>query len=170
MGLFSSNKSSTANTTNYAITDNSANAAEQGFAVGAGASVSILNTDAEIAESLKETALGALSANQTTALGALETFGQVNRDSLDTTANVATAAINQVGSLAAISARERQDVLNTTTTALQSQQGLASKVADLTSAALERSQTPDSAVTKQLLWVVGAVAALALLILFRRRQ
>ncbi|WP_415907280.1 hypothetical protein [Oleiharenicola sp. Vm1] len=201
MGLFSSNKSTTQNTTNYNITDQSANAAEGAIAAGAGATVEINTTtaDPEIAKGAfdtalgavaanQNTALGALAANQNTSLGALAANQNVSQRAIDTTAGVANlsiaaqndlakttvaqnsalslGAINTVAGLAEVSARERQDVLNTTTTALNSQQGLASKIADLTSAALERSQTPDSAVTKQLLWVVGAVAVLGMLFLF----
>jgi hypothetical protein len=188
MGLFSSNKSSTQNTTNYNITDQSANAAEGAIAAGAGATVEINTTtaDPEIAKGAFDTALGAVAANQNTALGALAANQNVSQRAIDTTAGVANlsiaaqndlakttvaqnsalslGAINTVAGLAEVSARERQDVLNTTTTALNSQQGLAGKIADLTSAALERSQTPDSAVTKQLLW--AGVAMVGLLALF----
>jgi uncharacterized protein with beta-barrel porin domain len=146
MALFSSSKSSTSNQTTYNTTDNSANAGNNAVAIGAGANVQVLSDDV---------ALGSIYAQRDTAQSAI-----------DANAALSMGAINTVAGLAEVSARERQDVLNTTTTALNSQQGLASKIADLTNAALERTQTPDSAVTKQLLWVVGAVAVVGILALF----
>lgn len=150
MALFGFNKSSTTNETNYHLTDQSANAAEGAIAIGAGGVMTTVDD---------KIALGSINAQRETAAHAIDS----NKD-------LSLGAINTVAGLAEISARERQDVLNTTTTALQSQAGLSAKIAELSDKALERSQTPDSAVTKQLLWVVGAVAIVAVLALFGNKR
>jgi hypothetical protein len=184
--------STTTYTSQTTSTDQSANAAQGGVAAGAGATVNISSLD-------KDVALGALAAQQNTAVAALQTNQNVsgmaldtasravqsnakvadiaisaNRDvnlaSLDTTSRLATTAINTVVGLGEVASRERIDTLNSTNLALQNAAGASDKFASLASAALERSQAPDSAVTKQLLWVIGGVAALAVLLLFGRSR
>lgn len=177
------------NTTTYSttntMTDESLNVAEGAIAVGAGANVNIVTETAD-----REIALGALAANQNVAIVGLDTTARVagraldrtadvaglaleaNRDvnikSLDTTSRLAGLAINTVVGLGEVASRERIDPLQSANLAITSAQGASDKFAQLAGAALERSQTPDSAVTKQLLWVIGGVAALAVLILFGR--
>lgn len=221
MGLFSTKKSTTNLSTTNIFTDQSANAAEGGIAVGAGASVNIESVDKEIAKAAfdsnlgatkaaQETAALALVTNQNTSLGALAANQNVTVAALgsgERTAQLSIAAQNQLAGLAlnktgelagktvelagksvdsaerlakftgstlagfaGVSSRERQDVLRQTETALRSSEGAAGKFASLASAALERSQTPDSAVTKTLLYVVGAVAALVVLFLLGGRR
>lgn len=192
MGLFSSNKSKTSLAVTNVSTDNSANAAEGALAVGSGANVNITTSDAEVA-------LGALATQQNTSIAALQTNQNVvglalntadralaansdvaglaisanrdiNRRSLDTTSRLAESAINTVAGIGEVASRERIDTLQSANLAVSSAQGATDKFAQLANAALERSQTPDSAVTKQLLLVVGAVAVLAVLLLFGRRR
>ncbi|MDD2764177.1 MAG: hypothetical protein PHE83_09420 [Opitutaceae bacterium] len=164
------------------MTDQSVNLAQGGLGVGAGATVSIQSLDPEAVkasvEAQRDTAGMALAAN----VEALKTAGGVTVQALDTTGRTAETAIKTTGAvteaalnttlgLAQISSQERSDVLQTTNTALQSQQGIADKLAALASGALERSQTPDSQTTKTLLYVAGAVGvafALALIFAFRR--
>lgn len=134
------------------------NTATAGMALAANQNVSTAALD-----TTSRTADVSIAAQNALATQALTTNRDVSRDAFDTTGKISALAINTTAGLASISARERQDVLNTTTTALQSQGGLAAKIADLSSAALERSQTPDSAVTKQLLWAVVAIVAAAFL-------
>lgn len=145
----------------------------------------------------QNTALGALAANQNVALGslaanqnvstaalasnvaALNTAGSLAESSLSTNRDVSLASIksaenlatftaNTIAGMGEVASRERVDVLNTTNTALQSNQGTVNKLAELAAGALERSQTPDSQVTKTLLYVVGAVALAVALLLFRK--
>jgi hypothetical protein len=174
MALFSSKKSVTENKTEYNYTDQSQNAAEGAIAVGTGGFVNIETADPDVA-------LGALDANSAVSQRSLDTAGAVsfaalnaNRDvnlrSLDTTSAVAAAAINQIAGVQDIASRERSDVINATNLALNNSKGAQDQLTQLASAALERSQTPDSAVTKQLLWVVGGVLALFGLLLFSKRS
>ena len=135
------------------------NTAGMALAANQNVSTAALDTTARAAATVADVSNVSIAAQNALANQALATNRDVSRDAFDTTGKVSALAINTTAGLASISARERQDVLNTTTTALQSQGGLASKIADLTSAALERSQTPDSAVTKQLLWAVVAIVA-----------
>ncbi len=184
------NSSSSTNTSTTTYTDKSANASQGGIAAGAGATVNVQSLDANVA-------LGALAAQQNTAVAALQTNQNVagmalntadravqqnsnvadiaitaNRDvnlrSLDTTSRLAESAINTVVGLGNVASRERIDTLQSANLAITSAQGASDKFASLASAALERSQTPDSAVTKQLLWVIGGVAALGVLLLLGR--
>lgn len=191
MAIFSSKKSTTNLSTTNVFTDQSANAGGDGsLAVGAGASVNIETADKEIVEAALASNLGttqaamqtaglALAANTQSTLGALEANRNVTVAALGSTERTAQLSIaaqkqlaehtlNTVKGISEVGARERADVLRTTETALQSTRGANDKLAGLASAALERSQTPDSAVTKQLLWVIGGVASLAVLLLFRR--
>lgn len=126
-----------------------------------------------------QSTLGALEANRNVtvaALGSGERTAQLSIKAQNELAalalrentSLAETTVNTVQGLAEVASRERQDVLRTTGTALASAEGATNKFAQLASAALERSQTPDSAVTKQLLWIIGAVAGLAVLLLFRR--
>jgi hypothetical protein len=178
--------SSTTQSTSNVYTDQSANAAAGGMAVGAGAKVDITTLDAEVAarsiEAQKETAGMALAAEQNVAgmslaaqqnvsVRALDTTGQVAERAIDTSAAVAQSAMNTTLGLAQIGSEERQDVLATTDYALKSQQGVTEKLASLASSALERSQTPDSQVTKTMLYVAGAVVLLfGLLAVFAFRR
>lgn len=163
LGIFSGDKSSS--TTKYettnTYTDQSAQATEGGVAAGAGASVKIESLDPAVVktavETQRDTAGMALASNQNVAVRAI-----------DTNAAVSQAALNTAAGLARINSDERRDVLNTTDTALQSQQGALNQLSGLANAALERSQTPDSQVTKTLLYVIGAVALLFGLMMFRR--
>jgi hypothetical protein len=196
MALFSSKKSSTTNQTTNTFTDQSANAAQGAIAAGAGAEINITTTDKDIAlgsvAAQRDTALGALVVNRDVSQAALgsnervagvsiaaqnalaqssiEANRDINARSLDTTSRLAQSAINTVAGIGEVASRERQDVLASTNLALQSQQGLANKFSDLASAALERSQTPDSAVTKQLIYVVGAVLAVVVLFALHSRK
>lgn len=195
MSLFSSNKSSTNYSTTNTFTDNSASAAQGAVAVGAGANVNITDAGATKAalEANKEVSLGALVVNRDVAGMALDTTARVssraldrtadvagmaleaNRDvnikSLDTTARLAQSAINTVVGLGEVASRERIGTLETTNLALRNQQGTSDKLASLAGAALERSQTPDSGVTKTMLYVIGAVVAfLALAQMGRNRR
>jgi hypothetical protein len=195
MALFSSKKTTTNLSTTNVFTDNSANAAEGGLAVGAGAQVSITTADPDVAKT-------AIVAQHATAGAALDTTASVAGAALNTTANVAGAALggmertaglsiaaqnqlathaldtnaalvthttNTLFGLADVAARERKDVLDTTQLALRNQQGTADQLAQLAASALERSQTPDSQITKTLLYVVGGVAVLFGLLALRRR-
>lgn len=194
-GLFNKSSKTNYQTTNQ-YADSSANAAEGSLAVGSGASVNITTTDAELAKTAVQTnaglalgtvqtmaglsgaALGtvertagaALETNRDVSTAALLTSRDINLASLETNAALATHAVNTISGVNEIAARERIDTLTTTNTALQSQQGAINQFADLASGALERSQTPDSQVTKTLLYVVGAVAALFVLMLFRTNR
>lgn len=179
----SSSTTQNTSTTNY--TDKSANASGGGIAAGAGATVNVQSLDANVA-------LGALAAQQNTATAALQTNQNVaglalntadravqananvadiaisaNRDvnihSLDTTSKLAETAINTVVGLGNVASRERIDTLQSANLAIQSAQGATDKFAQIASDALQRTQTPNSAVTTQLLWVVGGVAALGVL-------
>lgn len=192
MGLFSSKKSSSTYQTTNTFTDQSANAAEGGIAAGAGATINIENLDKDVAlgslAAQQNTALAALNTTQGVAAGAFDTAARAlqsnasvadiaisaNRDvnihSLDTTSKLAQTAINTVVGLGEVASRERVDTLESANLAIRSAQGASDKFSALASAALERSQTPDSAVTKQLLWVVGGVAALGVLLLFTRNR
>lgn len=129
----------------------------------------------------QNTSLGALAANQNVtvaALGSGERTAQLSIKAqnelaglaLRENAALAETTVNTVKGLSEVASRERLDVLRTTETALQSTRGANDKLASLASAALERSQTPDSAVTKTLLYVVGGVAALGVLFLLGRRR
>jgi len=196
MALFSSKKSTTNYSTTNNLTDQSANAAEGAVAVGAGANVNIVTADADVAlgttRAAQETAQLALTANTQTsgmALAANQNVSVAALDSTERTAGLSIAAQNQLAGLAIqsssdlakftgntlagfaeVASRERQDVLEQTNTALLSSRGAADKFADLASAALERSQTPDSQITKTLLYVAGAVAAIFALSLATRRR
>lgn len=194
MGLLSlfSKKSSTTNQTTNTFTDQSANAAEGSIAAGAGATVNIenlsddvtiasLNTQRDTASTALFTqamtsqggfdlAARTLDANRVTAAMALTTNRDVTLASLDTTSNLARSAIKSVQSIGEVASRDRQEVLQTTQTALQSQAGITDKLAALASGALERSQTPDSQITKTLLYVVGAVAVVVLLFAMKGRR
>ncbi len=162
LGIFSGDKSES--TTKYettnTYTDQSAQATEGGVAAGAGAIVNIKTADPAVAraalETQRDTAGMSLAANQNVSLRAI-----------DTNAAVSAAALNTAAGLARISSDERRDVLNTTDTALQSQQGVLDKLSGLASAALERSQTPDSQVTKTMLYVAGIVAVIIGFLLLR---
>lgn len=173
LNLFGGDKKSETNysTTNN-LTDKSANAAEGSIAVAEGASVTIQDISAPVAlESLRanrdvsqealrtnrDVAQIAVAGQVATTAEALRTNRDVSETSINTTAALANSAINTLAGANKIASDERVDVLNSTNLALQSNQGLAEKFAGLAGAALERSQTPDSAVTKQLLWVVGAI-------------
>ncbi len=169
-----SSSNTTTQTTNQ-YTDRSANAAEGATAIGAGANVNIQSLDKDVAaasvNAQRDTAGIALAANQNVSGMAIAANQNVSAHAIDTTAAVAADAVNTVAGLAEVSARERQDVLNTTTTALQSQQGNLDQLAQLAGAALERSQTPDSQTTKTLLYVVGAaVVAVALILTVALRR
>lgn len=140
----------------------------------------------------KETAGLALAANANTtglALAANQNVSLASLGAQERTAGLSIAAQNQLAGLAIqsssdlakftgntiagfaeVASRERQDVLEQTNTALLSSRGAADKFADLASAALERSQTPDSQITKTLLYVAGAVAAIFALSLATRRR
>ena len=159
--------SSTTQQTSNIYTDQSASAAEGGMAVGAGAQVKIESVEAAKAsvEATRDVAGMALAAQQNVSGAALKTTENVTIKALDTGAALAMGTINTVAGLAEVASRERQDVLQTTNYALQSQQGVTEKLAALASGALERSQTPESQTTKTLLWVVGIVAVAVALIL-----
>ncbi len=118
-----------------------------------------LDTTAKVAGSALNLGGEALRVNRDVAELAVNANRDVNIRSLETTSNLANAAINTVAGMGEIASRERVDVMRTTDLAIQTQRGLSEKIADLAGASLERAQTPDSAVTKQLLWVVGIVAA-----------
>ncbi|HYC70010.1 MAG TPA: hypothetical protein VEB66_02315 [Opitutaceae bacterium] len=175
MGLFSTKKTTTNLSTTNVFTDQSANAAEGAIAVGAGANVSIESADKDIALgsllTQRDTAIAglnttanvagmALGSNERTAAAALAANRDVNLASLDTTSRLAQHTVNTVFGLAEIASRDRSDVLNTTTTALQSSAGITDRLAEIASGALERTQTPDSQTIKTLLYVIGAVASI----------
>lgn len=174
MALFSSKKSTTHYDTTNNYVDQSANAAEGAISAAGGSQIYV--------ESLSDdVALGALASNQNVSTAALEsnvaalnTAGNLARDvslqSIKTAEQLATFTGNTIAGMGEVASRERVDVLNTTNTALQSSQGAVNKLADLAAGALERSQTPDSQVTKTLLYVVGAVALGAVLLLSRSRK
>jgi len=168
MGLFNlfGKESSTKYETTNTFTDKSVNAGDGSVAVGEGANVHIEDLSAGVAEK-------AIGETADTARFAVAANSAVNIASLDTTSRLANAAINTVAGMGEIASRERVDVLQTTNTALQSQKGVTDKLAELASGALERSQTPDSQVTKTLLWVVGGVAVFFGLLMLgstRKRQ
>lgn len=191
LNLFGKESKTTTNTTNQ-FTDKSVNAGDGSVALGENAN---LQTTTQIyAEQLSDdVALGAiggmertaaagfaansdvagraLATNQDVARRALEANRDVNLESLTTTKDLARSAINSVQSIGETASRERVDVLETTNYALQSQQGVTDKLAQLAAGALERSQTPDSQVSKQLIWALAAIAAiLGLTFIFRSNR
>ena len=133
-------------------------------------SLAALNTTQNVAAGAFNTANLALQSNANVADIAISANRDVNIRSLDTTSKLAETAINTVVGLGEVSSRERMDTLESANLAIRSAQGASDKFASIAGAALERSQTPDSAVTKQLLWVVGGVAALGVLLLFNKRK
>lgn len=133
-------------------------------------SIAALQTNQNVAGMALDTASRAITENRNVADIAITANRDVNLRSLDTTSRLAETAINTVVGLGEVASRERIDTLESANLAITSAQGSSDKFAQLASAALERSQTPDSAVTKQLLWVVGGVAALVVLVLFSRKS
>lgn len=194
MALFGigNKKSETNYSTTNNVTDKSANAAEGAIAAAEGSSIYIEDNSEDIAlgalASNQNVSLGALASNQNVAtaalasnVAALNTAGNLAGQSLTTQRDTALASIKSAGDLATftvntavglneVASRERVDVLNTTNTALQSNQGAVNKLAELASGALERSQTPDSQTTKTLLYVVGAVALFGVAMLLRKAK
>ncbi len=163
MSLFNrrstSSQSSTQNTSSTAYTDSSINAGGDGsLALGAGAQVNTNTTVIDVSEGV---ARASLEANAAVSSAALAAQRDVAGLAIETTGATAGRAFDAAVDLYAIGSRERADAMKQDALLLQSQQGLVSKFSDLTAAALERSQTPDSAVTRQLLWVVGIVAVAA---------
>ncbi len=183
--LFGKETKTTYQTTNT-FSDDSTNAGDGSVALGQGAALTInnenlsddvalgalaANRDLGVASvvSQRDTAAAALAANRDlgvasvvsqrdTAAAALAANRDVNLASLDTTSRLANSAINTIAGVNDVASRERVDVLETTNLALQNQAGVTDKLAALASGALERSQTPDSAVSKQLIWGLAAVA------------
>jgi len=116
-------------------------------------------------------ATDALAEQNRLAAEAFAANRDVNLASLDTTSRLAANAINSVVGIGEVSSRERIDTLESTNLALQSNQGLANKFSDLAGAALERSQTPDSAVTKNLINAVVVIAVVvAAFFIFGRKK
>lgn len=160
-GIFSKETKTTTNTTNN-YTDNSSNAAEGAVAAGAGANVSITTADPGVA-------LGAIAGNQNVSIAALSSNRDVSLVGIDTTARIAANAINSVVTLREAETREKIDSLNSANLALQSNQGLATKLADLTNNALQRSQDPGSDTSKIALYVGGAIGIVLVLALFSKK-
>lgn len=158
--------STTQNTSSTRYTDSSINAGGDGsLALGAGAQVN--TTVIDVSEGV---ARASLEAQRDTAAAALAANRDVSGLAIETTGKTAEQVINAAVDLYSIGSRERADAMKNDALLLQSNQGLVGKLTELTGAALERSQTPDSAVTKQLLWVVGAVAVAGAFIFSRSRR
>ena len=98
----------------------------------------------------------------------------VNRDvslaALDTTTRLAANTVNSIVTLNDANAREKQDAQNTANLALESNQGLISKLSDLTNSALSRTQDPGSDTSKIALYVGGAIAVALILALFSGKK
>ena len=147
------------------------NTAAAALAANRDVSAAALNTTQNVAAGAFDTAARALTSNRDVAEIAISANSDINQRSLDTTSRLAETAINTVTSLGEVASRERIDTLESANLAIRSSQGAADKFADLAAASLERSQTPDSAVTKQLIWVVGGgIGLLALAFMFRSRK
>lgn len=126
----------------------------------AGTSIAAQNVLARSAlETTRDVSGMAIGAQERTAQTSIAAQNVLARSAIDTTGRLAEHTINTAAGIAESSARETADVLSTSRLQVESQQGLANKLASLAEGALERGQTPDSQITKTLLWVVGAIAA-----------
>lgn len=170
--------STTQNTSSTDYRDESVNAGGDGsLALGAGAEVNTTTTVIDVSDEVakasldaqRDTAAAALAENRVVSSAALAANRDVSGLAIETTGAVAGRAFDTALDLFAIGSRERTDQMQESARVLQSNQGLVDRLSSLTSAALERSQTPDSAVTKQLLWVVGGSVVAVALLLSRRR-
>lgn len=114
-------------------------------------------------------ALGANTAVSRDAIGYNSAVAGAALDTVDRTAGRAIDAglkqteftVNTIAGLAEVAARENADTRNFADLAVRSTQGLTSQLQELTSQALERAQTPDSAavskILKPIVIVVGVV-------------
>ncbi len=165
LSLFSKESKTNYSTTNT-FTDQSTNAGDGSIALGQGANLNTTVYNENLSDDValgslaaqRDTAVAGLASNQDVSRRAIEANRDVNIESLKTTTDLARSAINTVESIGESASRERVDVLNTTGYALKSQEGIANKLAELAGGALERSQTPDSQVTKQVIWAAVAIA------------